>query len=151
MGFFSAFERVRWICQQKNVLLTWGSWQVVHMGQLFDCTAYNYINSELLPDSWFMNVHDCDLFFKNSSKYLSLQGNKIFYSKILVSWFYFTYFTENEANQGVHVCICKASSELCAAGMHPAHILQSPDDETHHLRRAPETLGCHSIHTQLTN
>lgn len=47
----------------KNVLLTWGSWQVLHMGQLFDCTAYNYINSELLPGSWYTNVHDYDLLF----------------------------------------------------------------------------------------
>lgn len=91
------------------------------------------------------------IFFFNPSKYLSFQGNKVFYSRILVSWFYFTDFTEKEENQVWHVCIYKASAELCAAGMQPAHTLQSPDDETHHQRRGPETLLCHSIHAQLTN
>lgn len=47
----------------KNVILTWGSLQVLHTWELFDCTVYNYINSELSLGSWLMNMHHCDLFF----------------------------------------------------------------------------------------
>lgn len=61
--FFQCFWESKANLSAKNVLLTWGSWQVLHMWELFDCTAYNYINSELSPGSWFMNLHDCDLLF----------------------------------------------------------------------------------------
>lgn len=62
-GFFPCFWESKANLSTKNVLLTWGNWQVLHMWELFDCTAYNCINSELLPGSWFLNVPDCDLHF----------------------------------------------------------------------------------------
>lgn len=62
-GFFPCFWESKVNLSTKNVLLTWGNWQVLHMWELFDCTAYNCINSELLPGSWFLNVPDCDLHF----------------------------------------------------------------------------------------
>lgn len=150
--FVSAFKGARQICQWKNVILTWGSLQVLHTWDLFDCTAYNYINSAFTGLLTYEYAWLWSPFF-NPSKYLSSPGHKVLYTE-LVGWFYLLPHTslkgkQTECGSKERVCSCKSSAELRAASVCPAHALQSSHGETHHQSRAPEILACQSVHAQL--
>lgn len=123
----------------KNVTLTWGSLQVLHTWEPFDCTAYNNINLQLSQGFWFMNMHDCGLFFFNPSKHLSSQGRKFFNTGILEGWIYLLPQVASSYHKYLNIPHCKRSklsmalNDVHAAVSHlqscvqPVHLLLTPD------------------------
>lgn len=101
-----------------------------------------------------MHMDVCDFLFLIHQHTFYPRVVRSFYTGILVCWFYLLPHTSLRGKQVArgskqHVCSCKSSAELRAAGVCPAGTLQSSRGDTHHQSRAPETLVCQSIHARL--
>lgn len=130
--FFQCFWEGKANLSANNVILTWGSLQVLHKWELFDCTAYNHINPELSPGSWLMNMHDWSLSF------FCLIHQNSFHPRVLRSftqeswWVGFTCshmpcWKGSKVSAALNPCvqlqvICWAACSCCASSSHLAKL-----------------------------